>query len=127
MRIVDFKELLTLPPRTLFSIVDCKAARHSALVKDAYTKLPMGSTGLSFHGDKVNPLEGYELALPAVAKAYVRNESLSLPATRQQREFVFADFSTTQFAVWEKTEIEELLETLKRALAVFPDPLVVSN
>lgn len=129
MRIVDFKELLSLPPFTLFSMVDCNAARHSAVIREAYIKQPGSSEATIFYGEKVGVLEGCELSLQQVAHAYVKNESIYPPLENRVRKFTLDPNAptSTQFAVWEKSEIEQFMEIFKKTMTAFPPPNVVTN
>lgn len=124
MRIVDFKELLTLPTHTLFSVVQSSPARHCATILDLFMKRQSVSGEMNFHADKVNLFEGHEFSLPEVAKAYVRNEPIDVSLmTSRSLEFSFDAHATLQFAVLEKHEILYFVEKFKQALSVFPEPV----
>jgi hypothetical protein len=130
MRIVDFKELLSLPSYTLFSVIDCNAARHSAIVKELYSKLPAMRGVLGFHGSKVNVLDGHEFSFDAMTEAYIKSEPLSTLSHQpwQTSEFRHDMHSATNFGIWEKSEIEELVTKLTRSLATLAvSPNIVSN
>lgn len=130
MRIVDFKELLSLPSYTLFSVIDCNAARHSAIVKELYSKLPAMRGVLGFHGNKVNVLDGHEFSFDAMTEAYIKSEPLSTASHRlwETSEFSHARHSATNFGIWETSEIKELVAKLTRSLAaITTSPNVVSN
>jgi predicted DNA-binding transcriptional regulator AlpA len=128
MRIVDFREMCSLPENTLFCKLDHVTVLHATHMGTLYVKMPPGShPKLSFYGHRLDGWRSQEYSQDEIANAYMTGESLSYTTSHGPEEFLFKNNMGSRFAVWEKQEVEELIYQLQKVAQAFKPPANVSN
>ncbi|WP_130945755.1 hypothetical protein [Klebsiella quasipneumoniae] len=115
MRIVDRKTFLSLPPNTVYSISDWTDKTFSTSITDLLIK-----------GETVAKADYYAQAIPdfdydnpddkfeAIEQAVKEGAALKTDFHVESRNAMFDE--SQMYAIWEKEDIERLIERLKECL-----------
>lgn len=115
MRIVNRKTFLSMPSNTVYSISDWKENCPSSSITDLLIK-----------GDTVADADYYEQEVPdfdyensddkfeAIEESVKNGKSLKTDFYVEQRNAMFDEYQ--MYAIWEKEDIEGLIERLKQCL-----------
>lgn len=128
MRIVDFKEMCTLPENTLFCQLEHVPIMHATHLGTLYVKMPDGAhKKLSFYAKRLDNWKAVEFSLEEIEQAYMTGESIGGPFTGSLSEFHFKHHTASRFAVWEKKEVEDMQRELQAVAKAFKTSPCVSN